>query len=1002
MEVVGNNPPSAPVRPGLGAPSSPPGKGGDDRLLGSLAVREGFVSAQQVEECVALQKQNPAGRKLGEILITKGYITPRRLTALLDIQSRQVRIVAADPARGGLFGQIALDLGFVPGEKIDQALQEQAALSRSGSPAMLGQILLRKGWLQTGQFLEILKVQRRTILRCPGCDTFYRFEEADRGTKFACRRCGTIVPIPTPEPEEPRTGSAPKLPVRKDGDADAHFGRYAIQEELGRGGMGIVYKALHRDLNTVFALKILRETEVSSAEVLDRFKREGQAEARLRHPNIVSIHDAGQEAGVHYLAMDYIEGDPLTTHMARGFKVRDMIARLEKVVRAVHHAHEQGIIHRDLKPANIMIDLAGEPHVMDFGLAKFMDDPKRIMLTKDGSFLGTPYYMAPEQIRGEARVVGPCSDIYSLGVILYEVLCGRTPHVAANSVEIFHKILTEEPPPPRIFNARIHPDLQTICLKAIDKTPSLRYATAGEFADDLRRYLEGEPITARLQPWPVRALRRMRKNKSAALAAISLFLFAISGGLVLFLVSRDAREFDRLTFEARRCYDDRRYDDALHHAQSALRLRPDDKGMAEFVGWVTSRIRTQREEFNQRLLLDQKRKEAEPMVARGWTMLDMIPRQALDGSGVIRRAADVEKLFDEALKIVPDHFEALLGRARARMLRGDGAGALEDLASVLAKSPGRVEARLESARIRLARVIETRLADPRPAGAPPSPSLSAVRKLAHAEFTEVWGSVSRDPARDQFAQAALRWLDGKGAESVGGLDQYVVDFPADPDAWRLRAMARADSGDLAGAESDLNEAVRYAPSDPVHRLARAWVRHSRAQAPGANEELVAAAELAPTSSAPPLVQGRILLERGDFVGAAAAFAAAAERAPGMSGPAIGTALARMRAGDDGGALEPLGRAAQAEDGDAWPPLLRSEALERLDRAPEALEAAEAAVKRAPESATAFECRGRVLARLGRCAEAVKDLEHAIDLDPSARPRLDAALKSAKQRAGDKP
>src|SRR5688572_7335273 len=639
MESTGSPAPTTRSKPATRPPM--PARTGDDRLLGSLAVREGFVSAQQVEECVALQKAGPAPRKLGEILIEKGYITPERLASILDIQTRQVRIVAADPARGGLFGQIALDLGFVPAERVEQALQEQAVLSRSGSPAMLGQILLRKGWLQTGQFLEILKVQRRTVLRCPGCDTFYRFEEPDRGTKFACRRCGTIVPIPAAEPEEVRPGPAPVRPASAPGEPGAQFGRYVVQEELGRGGMGIVYKALHRDLNKVFALKLLRETEVSSAEVLDRFKREAQAEARLRHPNIVSIHDAGQEAGVHYLAMDYIEGDPLTTHLARSFKVRDMIARLEKVVRAVHHAHEAGIVHRDLKPANIMIDLAGEPHVMDFGLAKFLDDPKRLMLTKDGSFLGTPYYMAPEQIRGEARLVGPRSDIYSLGVILYEILCGRTPHVAPNSVEIFQKILTEEPPPPRLFNTRIHPDLQTICLKAIDKDTLQRYASAGDFADDLRRYLDGEPIMARLQPWPFRAVRRLRKNKSATLASISLVLFLISGGLVLFLMSRDSREFEKLKDAATRCVDDRRYEEALLHAQSALRLRPHDKGMTDFVQWATSLIRDQREEFSARLAQDGRRREAEPRVAKARTMLEMIARQSdLDVAGVMARAAE--------------------------------------------------------------------------------------------------------------------------------------------------------------------------------------------------------------------------------------------------------------------------------------------------------------------------------------------------------------------------
>jgi tetratricopeptide (TPR) repeat protein len=986
------------ARPATPSPETPLPRQGDDRLLGSLAVREGFVSAQQVEECVALQKQPGAGRKLGEILIEKGYITSERLGSLLDIQKRQVRILAADPARGGLFGRIALDLGFVPAEKIDQALQEQAVLSRSGSPAMLGQILLRKGWLQTGQFLEILKVQRAAVLRCPGCDTFYRFEETDRGAKFACRRCGTIVPIPAAEPEAARPGPVPVPAAKPAADAGTQFGRYAIQEELGRGGMGIVYKALHRDLNTVFALKILRETEVSSAEVLDRFKREGQAEARLRHPNIVSIHDAGQEAGVHYLAMDYIEGDPLTTHLARSFKVRDMISRLEKVVRAVHHAHEEGIIHRDLKPANIMIDLEGEPHVMDFGLAKFMDDPKRIMLTKDGSFLGTPYYMAPEQIRGETRLVGPRSDIYSLGVILYEILCGRTPHVAPNSVEIFHKILTEEPPAPRTFNTRIHPDLQTICLKSIDKEPSLRYATAGDFADDLQRYLEGEPIHARLQPWPIRTLRRLRKNKAATLAAISLTLLAVSGGLVYFLATREAREFESLLADTRSAYEARLYDQSLFHARAALTRRPNDPAAQRYVLWATDAMNKQKEEFNERLTWDQKRREAEPLVSGGKTMLEMIPRQGLDAPGVRARAARAEEQFSAALERVPDHKEAILGRARSRILRGDWPGAMADLEAIK-DLPGQTEARYESARLLLARAIEARLSDPRPAGTPPGSAWRSRRKRAHDEFSDVWGSVSRDPARDAFAKSSIAWLDGKIAEALVVLDDFVEKFPADPDALRLRAMVRKAAGNSAGAEGDASEAIRYAPADPLNWMVRGWIRHLRAIKDGAQADLVEAANLDPKGPVPMLVRSRWLLELGEWKAAAEGYAeaGAAEGADGLG--ALGEGLARLRGRDFEGALEPLARASGLEGDDPWPPLLRSEALEGLDRGAEALEAAEAAVKGATEWPLAYERRARVLLRLARWEEAAKDLERAATLDPSARPRLEADIRSARDRAG---
>jgi len=978
-------------------------RGGDDRLLGSLAVREGFVSAQQVEECVSLQKQAPSPRKLGEILIDKGYITPNRLAAILDIQTRQVRIVAADPSRGGLFGQIALDLGFVAAENVNQALEEQALLSRSGSPAMLGQILLRKGWLQTGQFLEILKVQRRSILRCPGCDTFYRFDEKDRGAKFACRRCGTVVPIPQAEPEGTPAGPMAAVTARRAAEIGTQFGRYAILEELGRGGMGIVYKAAHRDLNTVFALKILRETEMASAEVLDRFKREAQAEARLRHPNIVAIHDAGQEAGMHYLAMDYIEGDPLTTHLARAFKVRDMMARLEKVVRAVHHAHEQGIVHRDLKPANIMIDLNGEPHVMDFGLAKFLDDPKRAMLTRDGSFLGTPYYMAPEQIRGETRLVGPRSDIYSLGVILYEILCGRTPHVAQNSVEIFHKILTEEPAPPRVFNERVHPDLQTICLKAIDKDPALRYATAGEFADDLRRYLDGEPILARPQPWPIRAFRRIRKNKSTALAAVSLALFAISGSLVLYLVSRDSREFARLRGEAQRSFDERKYAEALLHTQAALRLRPNDPGMTQFRQWVAQRIASQEEEFLRGLAQDEKRRQVAPQVGSAKTMLEMIPRQVgLDAAGVLERVSTVEKILDEALKIVPDHEEALHLRARARMMRGAGSAAVDDLTAALARAPDLTAALCDRARVRLARVMEGLLVDARPDGMPRSPGQSEEWERAHTDLTNVWSLVARDPARDEFAQAALRWLDGKPAEAALVLDRYLEKFPADSDAWRLRGWARLNAENPAGAEADLGVAARYAPADPGPKLARAWVRHRRGDASGADSDLEEARILAPDRAAPLLVKGRILLDRGAFAGAVEAFAAAAASEPSSALAPAGGGLARVRKGETEEALPLFKRAAELEPRDVWPLLLRARALETLDRGDEALAASEAAVQLASEAAPAYEQRGRVLFRLGRWAETVRDFEKAVSLDAGCGGRLEADMRVARDRMNGKP
>ncbi|HEX7898050.1 MAG TPA: protein kinase [Planctomycetota bacterium] len=523
----------------------------DPLLLGQIAVQEGRLTPAQLAECVRLQAASDTPRKLGSILVDRGHLTPAALDALIEIQRRRLATIAADPERGGLFGQLALRAGAVSQLQLDEALREQQALAAAGGPEPLGRILVRKGWLNEDGFLELLRRQRGETVRCPSCETLFDTREQAEGAKFVCARCGTLVRVPG------RTGelAAPaEIPAE-------NIGRYQILEKLGQGGMGVVYKALHRDLNRVFALKVLRQTELTTLDTVRRFQREARLAARLKHPHVIAVHDAGEERGFHYIAMEYVDGDPLSARLiSRKGRQRENLVLMEKISRAVAYAHSQGVIHRDLKPANVMVDRAGEPHIMDFGLAK--EALEGSLLTRSGAFLGTPFYMAPEQIEGR----GPAdaqSDVYALGVILYEILTGHLPHVGANSAETFNRIISRDPLPVRAVNAAIHPDLETVCLKAIDRDRGRRYASADPMADDLRRFLDGEPILARPVGLLGRLLRKARRRPALALATVLALTCAALGVELL------RPEASALEVELRHDPDN----PSLHEAQGLLRLR---------------------------------------------------------------------------------------------------------------------------------------------------------------------------------------------------------------------------------------------------------------------------------------------------------------------------------------------------------------------------------------------------------------------------------------------
>jgi serine/threonine protein kinase len=274
------------------------------------------------------------------------------------------------------------------------------------------------------------------------------------------------------------------------------FGDFELLAELGRGGMGVVYMARQRSLGRIVAVKMILRGDLASPIDVARFRSEAAAAARLEHPHIVPVYEVGECEGQPYFVMKYIEGTTLGKRLAAGpLPDREAAELLVPVCRAIQFAHERGILHRDLKPSNILIDGDGRAHVSDFGLAKQVSADGE--LTRSGAVLGTPSYMAPEQAAGNRGQIGPASDVYSLGTILYQTLTGRPPFQAASPVDTVLLVLEQDPLPPRLLNPKADRDLEMIALRCLQKLPHLRYPTAAALADDLAAFLADEPISAR-------------------------------------------------------------------------------------------------------------------------------------------------------------------------------------------------------------------------------------------------------------------------------------------------------------------------------------------------------------------------------------------------------------------------------------------------------------------------------------------------------------------------
>ncbi|MBI3271048.1 MAG: protein kinase [Planctomycetes bacterium] len=605
----------------------------------------------------------------------------------------------------------------------------------------------------------------------------------------------------TPASGEPPSSKAPPTPAAAgESTAGEPFGRYRLLSEVGRGGMGVVYKAWDGELKRVVALKTLLPEATPSELDVQRFLREARASARLRHPNIVQVHEVSAFEGVQYFTMDFIDGESFAVAKKR-FPTRRFLEVLRDVAHALHAAHEAGVIHRDVKPGNVLLDGTGRPYVTDFGLAKEVKEGKGRSFSTSGALLGTPHYMSAEQAEGRLGEVGPWSDVWSLGVILYEHLAGRMPFEADNLLDVLLAIVQSEPEPPSRVAVRqrsrrqVPEDLETIALRCLEKNTRRRYRSAKELAEELERFLAGEPILAKPASRWAALGRAARKHTAAvvaasvlAVAALGFWLWAAEGAArrtqAVAEALRLGREEEEAAGAATGVEAARRLEAAAAAFDRAKKIDSDSAEAQAGMDRITARLReveearkgaTEKEASDR-----ERRRQAAELLERGREALKHAEQRAREKdathAAVAGKAEEALRSIDAAVGKAPDDAAALYeqGRALALLGRADRAEAAWRKAAGLA--PDLAIVRLGLGRLLIARACGAEAAAPD--GAEGAARVDTARLGAEAAIQFRAALATRqaldDPLQREIAAAAAAYL-ASDAERVQAVTRAALE-----------------------------------------------------------------------------------------------------------------------------------------------------------------------------------------------------------------------------------
>ncbi len=733
------------------------------------------------------------------------------------------------------------------------------------------------------------------------------------------------MPVPdSPEWDVPTTASAAGPGAR--GQA-----KFRPDRKLGAGGMGEVFRAWDSTLARWVALKYLRGGD---DEEIARFKREAQLAAKLSHPHIAAVFEVGEEGGRHYIAMQYVDGGTL-----KGWKGdrRVLIAVMRDAARAVGCAHRQGVIHRDLKPENLLI--SGDPphvYVTDFGLARAVEG--RSELSISGHVVGTPSYMSPEQARGGRA--DERSDVYGLGATLYELLAGRPPLVGSSVLNTLMMVLETEPPLPSASDASIDRDIETIVLKCLEKDPARRYATADELADDLERFLAGEPVLAR----PASVFYRLRKRLARRRAVVAASLLgAAAVAAVLAITVPKWLGAVRARDEQKRAADEQREREAAAALRRERARGPIEQG---------------------RRLIDQMRA----------TMRDKDYKH----SEIVFLAEKARQEFVHALEACPDHPEAHLGIGVALALSGSAARAMESFERAIAAAPEFTTPYVERVRILVARYDGLRHRY-RGEVADETREAEALRLRIEEDLARV-EKVSPHSYERIYAQAILAFARGEYAPAADALKKYLAIAPADPSShyWRGHAFYHLDR--ISDAEHEFTEAISLDRRYVDALNGRALCRFKRGGHKQAVSDYGRAIEGRPEDGTLYTNRAGPRFQLGDFKGAVEDAAQALSLLPRQWQAHLVRAMALLRLGDPDAALADCDRAVEINPDVPDAHFIRGNALKARKDLQGAVASYVRAIELEPGNSMYWFNRGNTRRLLGDADGAIADFTEALSLD----------------------